>query len=72
MVSSDLEYWLNYVGMAKDEFWRTADTFRDPRVWWIENGQWWKDNVWDGPSAYGLVHLSPEQQLKYRPAAATS
>ncbi|MBU1131474.1 N-acetyl sugar amidotransferase [Patescibacteria group bacterium] len=60
VVSSDLDYWLNYVGMTKNEFWQTADTFRDPRVWRIENNEWVKDNIWGGSSAYGPVHLSAE------------
>lgn len=37
---SDLQRWLAYVGMSEDEFDRIADTFRDPRVWWVEDGQW--------------------------------
>jgi N-acetyl sugar amidotransferase len=57
VVSSDLDHWLNYVEMTEDEFWRTADTFRDPRVWWIEDGQWWKNNIWGSASSYGKVHL---------------
>jgi len=61
VISSDLYYWLDYVGMTEEEFWETADTFRDPRVWRIENGEWVKDNVWGEPSAYGPVHLSAEQ-----------
>jgi N-acetyl sugar amidotransferase len=65
VVSSDLAYWLDYVNMSEEEFWRTADRFRDPRVWWIENGQWYKDNIWGGSSAYGEVHLSQEEQKKY-------
>ena len=35
---SDLARWLDYVGMEEDKFDRIADTFRDPRVWWRENG----------------------------------
>jgi len=61
VVSSDLYYWLDYVGMKEEEFWQIADTFRDPRVWSIENGQWVKDNIWGTRSAYGPVHLSSEQ-----------
>jgi N-acetyl sugar amidotransferase len=57
VVSSDLYYWLNYVGMTEDEFWAVADTFRDPRVWRIEHGQWVKDTIWGEPSAYGPVRL---------------
>jgi N-acetyl sugar amidotransferase len=48
VVSSDLQYWLDYVGMPEKEFWSIADSFRDPRVWkQNENGQWSKDNIWD-------------------------
>ena len=57
VVSSDLYYWLDYVGMTEDEFWRVADGFRDKRVWRQENGQWVKDNIWGGASAYGPVRL---------------
>jgi hypothetical protein len=65
VASSDLQYWLNYVEISEKEFWETADTFRDPRVWWINNGEWWKDNIWGSPSAYGQVHLSKEMQDKF-------
>ena len=68
VVSQDLFHWLNYVGMSEDEFWATADTFRDPRVWWIESGAWWKDNIWGSPSSYGPVHLPPEAQERYKRA----
>jgi len=43
----DIKRWLLYVGMSEEEFDQTADTFRDPRVWWKENGAWKKDNLWD-------------------------
>ncbi len=44
----DLERWLRYVGMSEDTFDRTADTFRDPRVWRRDaDGSWVKDNIWD-------------------------
>lgn len=45
--SSDLGRWLDYVGMSEADFDRIADTFRDPRVWRLENDQWIKDNIWD-------------------------
>ena len=48
VVPSDLYYWLDYVGMKEEEFWKVANTFRDPRVWRFENGEWKKDNIWDG------------------------
>lgn len=51
----DLERWLGYVDMPEEEFDTTCDTFRDPRVWRIEDGQWVKDNVWGEASAYGPV-----------------
>jgi N-acetyl sugar amidotransferase len=53
----DLARWLEYVGMTEDEFDRVCDTFRDRRVWRIEDGQWVKDNLWGTPSAYGPVHV---------------
>jgi N-acetyl sugar amidotransferase len=43
----DLERWLEYVNMAEEAFDRIADTFRDPRVWRRQHGQWAKDNIWD-------------------------
>lgn len=51
----DLERWLAYVGMDEERFDRIADSFRDPRVWRVENGQWVKDNLWGEPAAYGPV-----------------
>lgn len=51
----DLARYLDYVGMSEEEFDYIADGFRDPRVWSIENGQWVKEDVWGGRSAYGPV-----------------
>jgi N-acetyl sugar amidotransferase len=51
----DLDRWLTYVGMSEQEFDVTSDRFRDPSVWRIENGQWVKQNIWGGRSAYGPV-----------------
>ncbi len=48
----DLERWLKYVNMSEDEFNNICDTFRDPRVWRKENGQWVKENIWGGSSEY--------------------
>ena len=47
VISQDLYHWLDYVGMTEDEFWDIANSFRDPRVWRKEDGQWIKDNIWD-------------------------
>lgn len=48
----DLKRWLEYVGMTEDEFDRVADTFRDPRVWHLEQGKWVRD---------GLGRLAPQK-----------
>ncbi len=61
----DLNRWLKYVGMTEEEFDRIADTFRDPSVWWIQDGEWLKDNIWGVSSSYGKVHLTEEQQKRY-------
>jgi len=55
--TTDLARWFDYVGISEREFDETADTFRDPRVWWIDGDRWWKDNVWGEPSSYGEVKL---------------
>lgn len=65
VVSSDLYHWLGYVSMTEDEFWAVADTFRDPRVWRIQDGQWVKDNVWGGASAFGPVRLTAEDRARW-------
>ena len=65
VVSSDLEYWLNYVDMNEGEFWAIADTFRDPRVWWIKDNRWWKDTLWGEPAEYGEVRLSEKQKKDF-------
>lgn len=64
--SRDLYRWLEYVGWSEDQFDYVADGFRDPRVWWINNGEWWKDNISGGASSFGKVHLTQEDQSKYR------
>ena len=60
-----LDYFLDMTGMKENEFWPIADTFRDPRIWWIKNGEWWKDNIWGEPSSYGKVYLSKDNWSKY-------
>jgi hypothetical protein len=68
--STDLARWLQYVGMGEHEFDAVCDSFRDPRVWWIQDGQWWKDNIWGEPSPYGSVHLPEAAQGKYKEGRA--
>lgn len=55
----DIKRWLEYVGMTEQEFDAIADTFRDKRVWRIEDGKWVKDNIWGEPSSYGVVKGLP-------------
>jgi len=62
----DLERWLDYVGMTEEEFDYIADTFRDPRVWWIDNNEWAKENIWGGASTYGPVYLPADDPLRER------
>ena len=65
VIPDDLYYWLKYVDMSEDEFWSTADTFRDPRVWFIKDGFWYKENIWGGHSKYEEVCLNRSQREKY-------
>ena len=51
----DLRRWLEYVGMSEDEFDSIADTFRDPRVWWVEDGQWQRDNILGRPMSDAAI-----------------
>ncbi len=47
VIPGDIARWLEMVGMARSEFDRIADTFRDPRVWVKdEYGHWIKDNLY--------------------------
>lgn len=65
VVSSDLKYWCEYVNMSEDEFWNIADTFRDPRVWWIENNAWIKKDIDGQVSSYGHVALDDNQKKTF-------
>jgi hypothetical protein len=55
----------DYIEITEKEFYRVVDKFRNPKIWWIKNGEWWKDNIWGKPSVYGKVHLAREMQKKY-------
>ena len=52
---SDLNRWLQYVSITEEEWNLHCDTLRDSRVWWIQDGLWYKDNIWGTPSHYGKV-----------------
>ena len=43
--SSDLNRWLKYVGWTEEKFDLVCNTYRNPRVWWIENGKWAKYDI---------------------------
>jgi N-acetyl sugar amidotransferase len=60
IVSDDLNYWLKYVGKDKNYFWNLADKFRDPRVWTIKDGKWFKYNLDNSFTSYGEVYLKTE------------
>ena len=63
--SKDLLIWLEYVGWDENMFDQVADTFRNERIWWIKNGEWWKNNIWGEASAYGPVYLSKDKWARY-------
>jgi N-acetyl sugar amidotransferase len=46
----DLARWLEYTGTTEDEFDRVADTFRDPRVWWRQDGEWRRHEITPVPA----------------------
>jgi N-acetyl sugar amidotransferase len=46
--SSDLYYWLEYVGRSEEWFDSIANSFRSPKVWVKDDGGLWhKRNIWD-------------------------
>ena len=63
---SDLYPWLERVGMTEEEFDTIADTFRNPRIWSIKDGEWWKDNICGKPSSYGKVQIPFEREEIYK------
>ena len=65
ILSKDVNRWLKYVGWDLVQFNTIADSFRDPRVWWIKNNKWYKQNIWGGESDYGNVFLSDQQKSKF-------
>jgi len=54
---SDLRRWYDYTGISEEEFDCIADTFRDPRVWRISDGKWFKRDVDGIEREYGAVHI---------------
>lgn len=62
----DLIRWLNYVKITEDEFDYISDQFRDPRIWFIENNKWYKEDVDNQIRCYGITSLSSTDQKKYK------
>ena len=60
-----LNYFLDMTEMNVDEFDEIADSFRDKRVWWIEDNKWWKDTIWGKPECYGEVKLKLNDRSKF-------
>jgi imidazoleglycerol phosphate synthase cyclase subunit len=54
---ADLRRWFDYTGMPQSDFDRIADTFRDPRVWMIQNGEWTKLDVDGEERSYGQASI---------------
>lgn len=63
--SKDIYRWLEYTGWTEEKFDKIADTFRDPNVWWIKNGQWYKKDIDDTERQYGNVNLPVNERDKY-------
>ena len=63
--SKDLQRWIKYVGWTEQQFDESADKFRDPRVWYIKDNLWWKQNLIGVDSSFGSVNLNAEDRKKY-------
>ena len=56
-----------YTIKSEDEFWNTADSFRDPNVWTIEqDNKWYKPTLWGSYESFGDVNLSKDKIEKYK------
>ena len=63
--SNDLKRWLKYVKMSEDEFDEIADTFRDPRVWWIEDDGWYRHGLTGEKVSHEKVKLPKDRWYNY-------
>jgi hypothetical protein len=63
--SKDIIRWLEYTGWTEEEFDTVADSFRDPRVWWIRGNEWCKLDLDGTERTYGKVFLDESQKKKY-------
>ena len=53
------------VMIFEKQFDEIADTFRDPRVLWIKNGEWYKKDIDGKETSYGKVLLAESEWYKY-------
>ena len=63
-IPSDLKRWCKYVGWSREKFLNVADKFRDPKVWWIKNGFWYKDTPWKQSVKFERVRLKKKDYEK--------
>ena len=63
--SNDLKRWLEYVGWSEQKFDEVCDQFRDPRTWWIKNGNWIKKDIDGKEKEYGKVVLPKKMWNKF-------
>ena len=64
--TKDLKRWLDYVEMSEEEFDHIADTFREPKVWMIDNKKWYKEDIDGEIRCYGETSLNIDSQEKYK------
>ena len=65
VVSDDLNYWLKYIDLKEEDFWRTADKFRDKNIWKIKKKKWHKIDIDGIEREYGEVNLTSKEINEY-------
>ena len=53
----DLKRWLKYVNWTEKKFDTVCDSFRNPRVWWVEKDKWFKYDIDGKKRNYGKVQF---------------
>lgn len=61
----DLKRWYEYTDITEKVFNIYSDKYRDPRVWYIKNGKWWKKNFLGEEQDFGDVFLDKKYHDKY-------
>jgi N-acetyl sugar amidotransferase len=65
VIPRDLKIWCKYVDISEDEFYFTADKFRDSNTWWIEDGKWYKNCIDGEIRSYGVTTFNINQINKF-------